>query len=262
MRSLLFVPADRPDRFDKACASGAAAVIVDLEDAVASDRKDSARATLAAWLSPQRRVIVRINAPGTPWYADDLSLVSAPGVLGVVVSKAERVEDLEDVASAARGEVLPLIESAKGLQQAEAIARVHGVARLVFGSIDFQLDLGIQGHGDELLYFRSQLVFVSRLAGLPPPIDGVTVSTGDLDLVRVEAMRARSLGFAGKLCIHPAQVDVVNRAFAPSTEEVSWARRVVALAQESGGSAARLDGQMIDRPLILKAERIIRDVAV
>jgi len=258
MRSLLFVPADRPDRFDKACSSGAGAVIVDLEDAVASQNKDAARAAVAAWLSPQRQVLLRINAPGTPWFHDDLAIAAMPGVSGVVLPKAERVNDVHAVARATRGEVLPLIETAKGLEQAEAIAQVRGVSRLVFGSIDFQLDLGIRGDDLELLYFRSRLVFVSRFAGLAP-VDGITVATHDVEKVRADALRARALGFGAKLCIHPAQVNVVNEAFAPSEAELAWARRVLVQAQASHGGAVKLDGQMIDRPVVLRAEAILRE---
>ncbi len=248
MRSFLFVPADRPDRFDKACASGAGAVIVDLEDAVASQDKEAAR-----------QVLLRVNAPDTPWFRDDMAVAALPGVRGVVLPKAERVEDVRAVALATGGEVLPLIETAKGLQQAEAIAQVRGVSRLVFGSIDFQLDLGIRGDDIELLYFRSRLVFASRLAGVEAPVDGVTVATHDVEKVRADAQRARSLGFGAKLCIHPAQVNAVNEAFAPSEPELDWARRVLAQSKASRGGAAKLDGQMIDRPVVLRAEGILRD---
>ncbi len=258
MRSLLFVPADRPDRFDKACASGADAVIIDLEDAVAPQNKAAARASLADWLTPAREVLVRVNAPGSQWFADDMALTRLPGVQGVVLPKAERAEDVAAVVQACSAGVLPLIETARGVREAEAIASVPGVRRLLFGSIDLQLDLGIQGDGDELLFFRSQLVLVSRLAGIAAPIDGVSTVIDDLPRLRSDAQRARSLGFGGKLCIHPRQVQTVNQAFLPGADELMWARRVLTAAAASRGAAVQLDGQMIDRPVVLRAEAIVR----
>ncbi len=260
-RSYLFVPGDRPDRFAKAIASGADAVIVDLEDAVAPDAKDGARARLADWLrTATAQVIVRINGADTEWFAGDLALCAAPAVAGVMLPKAERVDDLARVAQVAPGRaLLPLIETATGFDRAREIARASGVARLVFGSIDFQHDLAIRGDGDELLYFRSQLVLVSRLAGIDAPVDGVCTALDDAPRLEEESLRARRLGFGAKLCIHPKQVDVVNRAFSPSAEELAWARRVLQAADEARGAAVAVDGKMVDRPVILRAELILRE---
>ena len=130
----------------------------------------------------------------------------------------------------------------------------------MFGTIDFQLELGIDGDGDELLAFRSQLVLASRLAGIQAPVDGPCTSWDDTDLVASDARRACKLGFGGKLCIHPKQVASVNAAFSPSEVEVTWARKVVEAAKRSGGAAVAVDGKMIDRPVILKAERLLREV--
>ena len=170
-RSYLFVPADRPERFAKALASGADAVIVDLEDAVAPHAKVAARAALAQWLAGVANaarvpLFVRTNAPGTEWFADDLALCGrSAAVGGVMLPKAERVADLDAVRHAAPGRALiPLIETAEGFDHLRALAGATGVQRLAFGSIDFQLDLGITGDGAELLLFRSQLVLASRLA--------------------------------------------------------------------------------------------------
>ncbi len=261
MRSLLFVPADRPDRFEKACGSGADAVIIDLEDAVAPQDKGAARASLASWLTPARNVLVRVNAPGSQWFADDMALARLPGVRGIVLPKAERVQDVSAVVQACvAGVVLPLIETARGIRDAEAIAGVPGVSHLVFGSIDLQLDLGILGDDDELLFFRSQLVLASRLARIAPPIDGVCTAIDDPERLRLDAQRARAFGFGGKLCIHPRQVQTVNQAFLPTADELRWARRVLSAAAESRGAAVRLDGQMIDRPVVLRAEAIVHAV--
>jgi len=260
MRTLLFVPADRPDRFEKALASGADAVIVDLEDAVAPDAKASAREELARWLHPERQVLVRINAPGTDWFDADLSILKLPGVRGVVLPKAEHVRDVRRVAACTSGLVLPLVETALGMRSAYRIASIKGVARLLFGTIDFQLDTGIEGDDTELLFFRSKLVWISRLAGLPSPVDGVSLSVDSGEQLRTDTRRARALGFGGKMCIHPRQVAVVNAAFAPSAQAVEWARRVVAAAAHAGGGAVKLDGQMIDRPVLLRAHGVLEDI--
>ncbi|MDB5748951.1 MAG: CoA ester lyase [Massilia sp.] len=247
--------------FDKACRAGAHAVIVDLEDAVPFADKAQARAALAAWLGaghrPAQPVLIRINGADTAWFADDLALCGAPGVGGVVLSKAEGVDDIARLREAGAAAILPLIESAAGFDHVRAIASAPGVRRLLFGSIDFQLDLGIRGEREELLLFRSQLVLVSRLAGLQAPVDGVSTSIGDAARLTLDAIHARQMGFGGKLCIHPKQVPEVNRCFRPGEEELAWAKRVLAAAAASGGAAVALDGKMIDRPVILRAQQML-----
>lgn len=257
-RSYLFVPGHRPDRFDKAAASGADAVILDLEDAVAPDDKGAAREHVARWLSAERAVIVRVNAYGTPWFQEDVRVCRRPGVRGVMLPKAERPEQLEAVRAAvgAATPLLPIVETASGLWQAEPLARAPGVARLVFGALDLGLDLRVSSE-EGLVPFRVQVVLVSRVAGLPPPVDAPTTSFTDLDRVREEALRARRLGFGGKLCIHPAQISPVHAAFAPTEEEVVWARRVLAAEAAASGGATSLDGQMVDRPVAERARAIL-----
>ncbi len=257
-RSYLFVPGNRPERFDKASASGADAVIVDLEDAVPPDQKGTARAAVAGWLSADRPVVLRINAAGTPWFDADLALCRdhANGIAGIMLSKAERVDDLARLEGLAP--LLPLIESALGFDNLRAICGTPGVQRLCFGSIDFQLDLGIPGEGEALLYFRSQLVLMSRLAGLAAPVDGVTANVSDVELARGDALRARQLGFGAKLCIHPRQVEPVNAAFGPSAGELAWARRVIVAGRDAAGAAVSLDGVMVDRPVMLQAQALLQ----
>jgi citrate lyase subunit beta/citryl-CoA lyase len=264
-RSYLFVPADRPERFDKACAAGADAVIVDLEDAVPLSAKDDARAALAGWLSPAHQVLVRINAADTIWFDADLALCAHPGVAGVVLPKAEQGADIARVAAcggvAQTMPVLPLVETAAGFANLSAVASAPGVQRLLFGSIDFKLDLGIEGDREELLFFRSQIVLASRLARLQAPVDGVSTGIGasasDAAQLADDARHARRLGFGGKLCIHPRQLAAVNAAFSPSEAEIEWAGRVLAAAAGAQGAAVALDGRMIDRPVILNAQRIL-----
>ncbi|HEY1225805.1 MAG TPA: CoA ester lyase [Ramlibacter sp.] len=258
-RSYLFVPGDRPDRFAKACASGAHAVIVDLEDAVAPEHKASARSALASWLHPDHPVMVRVNASDTAWFREDCALAGRPGVAGIMLPKAERLQDIESLRAAGAAVVLPLVETAVGYDQARTLAGAPGVQRLVFGSIDFQLDLGITGDDEALLAFRSGLVLASRLAGIAAPVDGVSTAIDDPAQLAADAGRARRLGFGAKLCIHPKQVQGVNAAFSPSGAEVRWASRVLDAAAKAGGAAVAVDGKMVDRPVLLRAQAILDD---
>lgn len=261
-RSYLFVPGHRPERFDKALAAGADAVILDLEDAVPPAGKDAAREAVTRWLSGREasaspQILVRINASGTPQHAADVT-ACRHGVHGVVLPKSERESDLARLARALPGvALLPLVETALGFAAAADLAHAPHVQRLVFGSIDFQLDLGIDGEGEELLYFRSQLVLHSRLAGLAAPVDGVSTALDDGERVHAQALRARRVGMGAKLCIHPRQVEPVHRAFAPTPAQLDWARRVLAAAEAAGGSAVALDGTMVDRPVILRAQALL-----
>lgn len=257
--SYLFVPGDRPERFAKALAAGAQAVIVDLEDAVAPAQKAQARAALQQWLhSPQAQPVhLRINPPGTPWFEEDLTLCALPEVAAVVLPKAESAQQVQGVHQASGKPVLALIESALGLAAARQIASAPGVARLVFGSIDFQADLGIEGEDDALLAFRSELVLASRLAQLPAPVDGVTTALDDGQALAQDTARARRLGFGAKLCIHPRQVAAVNEGFRPSESELNWARRVLAAAQASSGAAVAVDGKMVDAPVLKRAQALL-----
>ena len=259
-RSYLFVPGNRPERFDKALASGADAVILDLEDAVPPDQKDAARANAAAWLSASRPVVLRINAADTPWFTADLALCRHAGVAAVMLAKAERVEDLAALGGATP--ILPLIESAVGFDNLRAIAAAPQVQRLAFGAIDFQLDLDMRADFDELGCFRSQLVLASRLARLQAPIDSPSTAIDATDEVEDEARRARRLGFGAKLCIHPKQIAVVNGAFSPNEVELAWAQRVLQANVQAGGAAFALDGKMVDKPVLLRAAAIVRDAGL
>lgn len=256
-RSYLFVPGNRPERFAKACAADAGAVIIDLEDAVPPAEKVAARAAIKAWLSDAVSVLIRINAADTEWFSDDLELCSLPGVAGIVLPKSETAEDIARVAQAGATCILPLIESAQGFWNVRAVAQAPGVQRLIFGSIDFQLDLGIDGEGEELLYFRSQLVLMSRLAGIQAPVDGVCTAIDDSEQLRSETLRARRIGFGAKLCIHPKQVLAVNTAFLPTETEIAWAIRVLDAANAAQGAAVAVDGKMVDLPVMHRAQDIL-----
>jgi citrate lyase subunit beta/citryl-CoA lyase len=261
-RSLLFVPGDRPERFDKAVAGGADLVLCDLEDAVAPPNKDQARAAVAGFLG-HHPAAVRINGVDSPWHEDDLdAVIAAAGLRAVVLPKADSLAALR--ATTARlpaGVALyALLESARGVRDADQIAEMPGVGRLLFGNIDFGLDAGVTAEDpleSELLYARSRIVVASRAAGLPPPVDGVTTDLYDPVVTRDAARRARNLGFGGKLCLHPKQVSVVNTAFSPDAEELRWARRVLEATADSGGAAIRVDGEMIDAPRVELARRLL-----
>jgi citrate lyase subunit beta / citryl-CoA lyase len=262
-RSYLFVPGSRPDRFAKACAAGADAVVIDLEDSVAAADKVAARAAIVAWLQPAQPVFVRVNVATSEWFHGDLELGGKPGIAGVLLPKAERIEDIRMVAErfGLRAPLLLQIETAQGFSKAQEMAGVKGVQRLLFGSIDFQLDLGMAAEEDELLYFRSQIVLASRLAGIQSPVDGVTTDINSPQRVRADTLRAKRLGFGAKMCIHPKQVPVVNECFAPAAEEEAWARRVVEASAAVHGGATSVDGKMVDRPILARAEKILETVA-
>jgi len=250
-RSYLFVPGNRPERFAKAIASGAGAVILDLEDAVAPEAKPAARNAVCQWLREHAGAAwVRINGSDTEFFEEDLRVLAGVRALGVMLPKAESALELGMP-------VIPLIESAVGLWNALEIARGPRVERLAFGSVDFQLDAGIQGEEEALLFARSQLVLVSRIARLASPIDGVTVQIGDTAQLEHDVARARTLGFGAKLCIHPNQVDIVERGLAPTEEELRWARAVVSAAGQAGGNAVRLEGKLIDLPVVERARRLL-----
>ena len=258
-RSYLFVPGNRPERFDKACAAGAGAVIIDLEDAVVPAEKIAARVAVHDWLSASKAVLIRINSADTEWFHDDLALCRLPGVAGIVLPKAERAEQVRNVADAGATAILPLIESAQGFAHLADIAQQVSVQRLIFGSIDFQLDMGIEGEDDALLFFRSQLVLQSRLADLLSPVDGVSVGIDDIDQLRIDTQRALRLGFGAKLCIHPRQVESVNREFRPDAASIVWAESVIAASDKAGGAAVAVDGKMVDRPVMMKALAILEE---
>jgi citrate lyase subunit beta/citryl-CoA lyase len=255
-RSYLFVPGHRPDRFDKAAASGVDAVVLDLEDAVPPPYKRAARDVVAAWLRPGRPAVVRINPPGAEGFAEDLAMCRASRVPVVMVPKAERPEDLAHVRDATGAVLLPLVETARGLAGVHAIAAVRGVQRLAFGSVDFQLDLDVDGD-EALLPARMALVMASRLAGLLPPVDGVSTALKDPDRVHQDAAMARRLGFGAKLCIHPDQVEAVHRAFAPTRLQLEWAQAVVSASEASGGAAVQVQGRMVDLPVLRRARRML-----
>ena len=263
--NFLFVPGTRPERFTKALDSGAGGVIIDLEDAVAPEEKETARnAVRAAWPSftaeQKKRLVIRSNSPGSKFYSADLILAQELAVACLLIPKSESMDEMNGAALVLPNTALiPMIETAIGLDHLREIANANQVIRLALGNLDLQADLGMvcDPQETELETARYQIVLASRVAQIAPPVDGVTPSTDDVARIQDDAERAKRMGFGGKLCIHPKQVGIVKAAFMPSQEELAWAHRVIDADKASKGGAVKLDGRMIDRPVVLLAQRTI-----
>src|SRR5690625_3803477 len=270
IRSFLFVPASRVDRFEKALDTEADAVIIDLEDAVAIDAKAVARDALCDWLEEQsaedetllKRIWVRINPLNSPWGHDDMDALSEFQLGGWVVPKAENTYDVEQVVTLKpkRTQLALLIETAVGLAHARLLSTLDGVDRLMFGTLDFQLDLDMKCDPLEtqLNAFRAELTLASRLAGLEAPVDGVTPSTTDTQLLEQSVQQARAYGFAAQLRIHPRQGAGVNRGLRRSDDQQDWPQRVIEANKTHQRAAFSVDGKLVDAPDIALAEQIIQ----
>ncbi len=264
MRSALFVPGNRPERYAKALAAGADAVIIDLEDAVEPDAKDVARQHIEQFAQehPEARFLVRCNAADTPWFEADMVLCKAhDGIIGVVLPKTESAAQPRRVHELTGKPVIPIVESARGVMALESLAVEEGVERLAFGYLDLMLDTATRPDtaGARLLldHVRCRMLLSSAAAGIRAPIDGVHPDFRDTETVANIAAQVRDMGFAGVLCIHPAQVTAVHAAFAPSDAEREWAQRVVAEFERTGSAAFQVDGKMVDAPVIERARRIV-----
>jgi citrate lyase beta subunit len=265
VRSLLFVPGNDEPKLEKALAAGADAVVADLEDAVPAAEKPAARSLVARVLAAGETssvVTVRVNGVGTPFCEDDLRAVSGLELDALVLPKAT------PEAVAALGPDGPplaaIVETAKGLKRAFETAASPRVAALMLGAVDLGLELGLEWRpdGQEVAFARSQLVLDSAAAGIRAPFDQVYVDTRDHEGLERECRLARSLGFRGKACIHPAQLEIVSRVFSPGEDEVARARRVVDAyerAADEGRGAVALDGEMIDLPVVERARQLVAE---
>ncbi len=232
---------------------------------MAPTEKDRARELVVRVLADAHSAclrLVRVNGVGTPYLEADLAALAGAAVDALVLPKAtpEAVQAL----GADGPPLLAIVETAAGLRQAYEIDRQPRVFALALGAADLGAELGLEPRRDglELLYARSQLVVDSAAAGLRAPFDVVHLDVRDRQGLEEECLLARSLGLRGKLCIHPAQVPVVNRVFAPTPEEVAWAERVVAAFEESlaaGQGAVGLNGAMVDRPVVERARQLLRE---
>jgi len=277
-RSLLFAPANHPRRAEKVFACGADIAILDLEDAIAVSEKAAARQAAVDILARQRQCVafVRVNGVDSPWCHADLQALVGYTVDGIVLPKVESASalaavdwligqlEIERDLEPGRIELLPLIETARGVMALGEIVRASTrVRRLAFGGADYTNDLGLTWtHGeDEFAFIRAQLTHWSRIAGLAPPIDTVTVEVRDSERFTQAAQRAKRLGFGGKLCIHPDQVPLANAIFSPSDEEVARAQAIVdqfEQAEREGVASIQVAGQFVDYPVVERARRVLQ----
>jgi citrate lyase subunit beta/citryl-CoA lyase len=264
IRSYLYVAGSDPRRIEKALASDADAVIIDLEDAVAPNRKDEARRITAGVLEREnpKPVFVRVNGPGSKLCERDVEAVAGPGLAGLRLPKTESAEDVRSVAVrleelGCEAGIHCLIESALGLEMAFKIARSHPrVAGLGPGEADLAADLGVSGE-EGLLYARSRIVSASRAAGLQGPVQSVYTNVRDLDGLRRSTAEGKRLGFVGRSAIHPAQTPVINEAFTPTPEEAAEAEELLGemeRAAASGTGAFALEsGRFVDEAVVRAA---------
>ncbi|HSK24605.1 MAG TPA: CoA ester lyase [Egicoccus sp.] len=279
MRSWMFVPGNIERFLDKAPVSGADAVLFDLEDGVLPDGKPGARTLVRErlerdWDGPLR--YVRINAVTTPWFEEDLDAILVPGIDGICLPKAESPEDVAilsrrldaferqhalDVGST---RILAAIESAHALVGAPAIAAADPrVSGLMFGAEDYALDLGLgthrEGEASEMIYARSAIVVAAASAHVLS-IDGVFPALDDPEGFSADVLQSRRLGFSAKSTFNPRQLDEINQVFSPQQDEIAYARRVVEafkIAEDRGEASVAVGGQLVDRPIVLRAQRLL-----
>jgi citrate lyase subunit beta/citryl-CoA lyase len=276
-RTWMFVPGSDPKKIKKARSLNADVLIYDLEDSVSFSEKAAARQMVKneIRLNLKQAKYVRINGSRTSFFHDDLHELLNENIKGIILPKSESAEQmlvlnkivsqLEVLTGIPQGtiEVVPLIESALGLHRAYEIATsVPRVKRLAFGSLDFALDINAQltKEGAELLYARSQMVVVSRAAGIEAPIDTVFFDIKDSANLTKETLFVKQLGFQGKMVIHPSQIDIVNEVFKPTNEEVEEAGLIVAAFDEAvrgGSGVVQFRGKMVDRPVVERAKKIL-----
>ena len=259
----LYVPGDRPEVVTKALASGADVVVVDLEDAVAPDRKEYARTATAERLTDPQPVPVhvRINALDGPLATPDLrSLEGLPGISGLRLPKVTTPQDVVRVATRTREKALPLhalLETALGIEHAFAIATAHPALHgIALGEADLRADLGVRGDAG-LDWCRSRVVVAARAAGLAPPPQSVHPDTRDLDTLAASCAHGRALGFLGRAAIHPRQLPVIERAYLPTVEEIEEAEQIVKAAATDEGAQALPDGRFIDAAVVASARRTL-----
>ncbi len=281
-RSFLFAPGNHARKVEKVFDCGADHVILDLEDAVAKAEKVATRALVVDALKRSRPIgakkvgaYIRVNAFNTEFCYGDAVAVVGRGLDGIILPMVESREQivafdwLVGALERERGlppggiDIIPIVETAKGIANARTIAAAGTrVKRMAFGAGDYTLDVNMEWTlgESELEHARAEMVVASRAAGLEAPIDTVWVHIKDLDGVANSARRAKQLGFQGKMCIYPPQVDRVNAVFTPTEAEIAFAQRVVAAfeqAEREGSSSIQLDGYFIDYPIVYKARRTL-----
>lgn len=249
----LFVPATRPDRFAKAARSGADAVVVDLEDAVAPEEKDAARANVELAANIGCDMLLRINAIDTVWFEADCAVARACCAKAVMLPKALDDDQVQLVAEATGKPVVALIETAEGAARIVRIAAAVGTVQLGLGTQDLAAELGCSPASRLFDALRWDMVAASARAGIAGPIDGVSLDLANHDGLEDEARALVDIGFAGKFCIHPAQIAPLRRGLRPRLEEVERARRII----DCGDGAGREGDIMIDAPVRRQAQRVL-----
>ncbi|AQS70078.1 CoA ester lyase [Streptomyces pactum] len=257
----LYAPGDRPRVVAKALAAGADVVVVDLEDAVAPDRKDYARKATAELLTEPQPVPVhvRVNALDGPLAAADLTALAAlPGLSGLRLPKVMAPEQITGVAAATGGPPLyALLETALGVERAYRIAAAHPSLRgIALGEADLRADLGVRGDTG-LDWSRSRVVVAARAAGLAPPSQTVHPDTRDLEGLAASCAHGRALGFLGRAAIHPRQLPIIERAYLPTERELEEAETIVKAATAQPGALALPDGRFVDAAVVATAQRTL-----
>lgn len=265
----LFVPATRIDRVSKAFASGADAVIIDLEDAVAAEDKAPARNALKTYYNSAeyQAVWVRINKAGSDDFIKDVALCQQlPNLAGVLLAKAEQVTDIEQFYERTGLPVVALVESAIGLHQVDVMAKATGLVAFSYGFLDLCNDLGVQvgtPAADIIAnQIRYQLILTSKVNQLIPPIDTVYPDFNDSEGLIARVQLWSQMGMSGMLCIHPKQVATVKNALQPTDAEIEFAQRVVEEYERSGQAVFKVDGEMVDAPVIQRCQRLLSRTAV
>ncbi len=282
IRTALFVPGNRPDRVDKAVNTAADAVIIDLEDAVPYALKVDTRPVVRQKVLDHRspRILVRVNALNTEFFHDDLDELAVEDLACIIIPKIEKPADIREASrqlsevESKKGlppgsiSIIALIESALGVENAFHIASEKtDPARLftfAFGAADFTLDMGIEmtKTGEEIAYARSRLAVACRAAGIDPPLDTpYMIDLKDTQALEADTWRAKQIGFQGKLCIHPNQVDICNTIFSPTEKDIEYAYKVFAAfkeAEAAGTAVIQVDGKFIDPPVVKLADRILK----
>ncbi len=262
-KSFLFVPGDRPERFEKARAAGAHAVIIDLEDAVAPEDKPAARKFIEAALSEtdNKNVLIRINDAQSTFFGDDVALIKKLDVAGIILPKAHQ-DDVLTLSAQSVHPIWPLVETAQGVDEIKAISNTPQVTRFLLGTIDLSLQLGLDLQhpaGQTMMdHARFSLILNSTLSNLPQPVDGVFPELQNAEGLKKAALHARASGMGGMMCIHPSQVNVVNAVFSPDEQEIEWAQAVLEMAKNEKSSFQFRD-QMIDKPILERAKKVLAD---
>ncbi|MGI9522404.1 MAG: HpcH/HpaI aldolase/citrate lyase family protein [Hyphomicrobiaceae bacterium] len=276
-RTFLFAPGNHPSKLEKVFKTGADAVILDLEDAVAQSEKVATRSLVVKALQLPRccRGYVRVNALETEFAFEDIQAIVTEGVDGIVLPKVECASDIQMIdwivsnlerqchLPVGKIDLMPIIETGRGLANVREICGAGGrMRRVSFGAGDYTRDMAMDWTKDEneLAHARAEIALASRLGNLEPPIDTVFIYIREADAFRASATQARSFGYQGKLCIHPNQVLLANTVFSPTDEEVSWSREVITAfteAEASGSASIQIDGHFVDYPIFKKAERIV-----